>query len=212
VVLSLFNHGRPPVGDHLFFFYATGVMPFYLFIHVIDHSQYQFFDNYHLFQIPIITRLDTVLAMALTEFFIGGAVVVVTFSVFSLISYGPISNNYIECVFAMMAIWLFSFGLGLIIAIVTNLYRSFSNVWLITQRFLYITSGVFFVPQNMPEWAREILAWNPVLQSIDWFRSGIFEQYDPPWLDKPYLVGAGFATTVIGLMMEWALRRRMKAQ
>ncbi len=43
-------------GDRLFFFYATGVMPFYMFIHVMDHSQNRFLDNLGLLQIPLVTR------------------------------------------------------------------------------------------------------------------------------------------------------------
>jgi capsular polysaccharide transport system permease protein len=160
VVLSLFNNGQPPIGDQLFFFYATGVMPFYLFIHVIDNAQNQFLDKANILQVPIITRLDVVLAVAITELLIMTAVIVVTFGTFSLISYGPPSDNQIQCVFAMLAVWLFAFGLGLICAVMTNLYRGWANGWLIVQRFLYIASGVFFIPLNMPAWVREPLSWN----------------------------------------------------
>jgi capsular polysaccharide transport system permease protein len=212
VVLSLFNNGRPPIGDRLFFFYATGVMPFYLFIHVIDHAQNQFLDKAAVLQVPIITRLDVVLAVAITELLIITAVIVVTFGTFSLMSYGPPSDNQIQCVFAMLAVWLFAFGLGLICAVMTNLYRPWANGWLIVQRFLYVASGVFFIPLNMPGWIREPLSWNPLLQCIEWFRTGLFMRYDPPWLDKSYVVGVALATTVVGLMLERALRRKMRTQ
>ena len=33
-------------------------------------------------------------------------------------------------------------------------------------------------------------------------------RYDPPWLDKSYLVGVAFATIIVGLMLERALRRK----
>jgi capsular polysaccharide transport system permease protein len=110
----------------------------------------------------------------------------------------------------MLAIWLFAFGLGLICAVMTNLYRPFAHGWMILQRFLYFISGVFFIPLNMPAWVREPLTWNPLLQGIEWFRTGFFMRYDPPWLDKAYLVGIAFATTIVGLMLERALRRKMK--
>ena len=211
VVLSVFNHGRAPIGDHLFFFYATGVMPFYLFLHVVDHSQHQFLDSTSILQIPIVTRLDLVLAAAIAELLIMTATVVMTFGIFALISYGPESDNQIECVFAMMAVWVFAFGIGLISAVMTNLYRPWGYGWLVVNRFLYFLSGVFFIPLNMPVWVREPLSWNPLLQGIEWFRTGFFMRYDPPWLDKSYLVGAAFATLIVGLMLERALRRKAKA-
>jgi capsular polysaccharide transport system permease protein len=212
IVLSLFNNGRPPIGDHLFFFYATGVMPFYMFIHVMDHSQNQFLDNLGLLQIPLVTRLDVVLGMAIAELLINAATIVATFGTFALISYGPSSDNHIEAVYAMLAVWLFAFGLGLISAVVNNLYRPWANGWLILQRFLYIASGVFYIPQSMPDWIREILVWNPILQAIEWFRTGFFSGYDPPWLDKPYLLGVAFATAIVGMMLERTMRRKMKSQ
>jgi capsular polysaccharide transport system permease protein len=211
VVMSVFNHGRAPIGEHLFFFYATGVMPFYLFLHVVDHSQNLFLDSTSVLQIPIINRLDLVLSAAIAELLIMTAAVVVTFGIFALISYGPQSDNQIECVFAMVAVWLFAFGVGLISAVMTNLYRPWAHGWLIVQRFLYFLSGVFFIPLNMPGWVREPLSWNPLLQGIEWFRTGFFVHYDPPWLSKSYLVGAAFATIIVGLMLERGLRRKMKA-
>jgi capsular polysaccharide transport system permease protein len=212
VVLSFFNNGRPPLGDHLFFFYATGVMPFYMFIHVMDHSQNQFLDNIGVLQIPLVTRLDVVLGMAIAELLINAATVVATFGAFALFSYGPSSDNHIEAVYAMLAVWLFAFGLGLISAVANNLYRPWSYGWLILQRFLYVASGVFYIPQSMPDWIRDALAWNPLLQGIEWFRTGFFRGYDPPWLDKPYLLGVAFATVVVGMMLERTLRRKMKYQ
>lgn len=212
IVLSLFNGGHPPIGDHLFFFYATGVMPFYLFIHVIDHSQNIFQDNIGVLQVPVIARLDLVLAMALTELLVGFTTIVVTFGAFELLSYGPRSDNQIEAVYATLSVWLFALGLGLISAVMTNVYKTWSNGWMIVQRFLYVASGVFFLPQSMPEWIREPLVWNPLLQCIEWFRSGFFRSYEPPWLDKSYVLGIAFATTITGLILERALRHRMKTQ
>lgn len=212
IVLSLFNDGRPPIGNQLFFFYATGVLPFYLFIHVVDHSQNLFLDNISVLQVPVISRLDLVLAMALTELLIGVTTVVVTFGAFALFSYGPRSDNQIEAVLAMLAIWLFALGLGLISAVMNNLYRGWLNGWFVIQRFLYVVSGIFFIPQMMPGWVRDALVWNPLLVGIEWFRTGFFRQYDPPWIDKTYVVGAAFATTLVGLLLERALRRRMRVQ
>ena len=34
---------------------------------------------------------------------------------------------------------------------------------------------------------RDILAWNPILHAVDWFRSSFFAEYEPHWLDRSYL-------------------------
>ena len=61
----------------------------------------------------------------------------------------------------------------------------------------------------MPDWARDILAWNPLLHAIDWFRAGFFVSYQPHWLDRRFLIIVALLATLGGLTIERALRRRL---
>jgi capsular polysaccharide transport system permease protein len=76
-------------------------------------------------------------------------------------------------------------------------------------RVLYFTSGIFYVPGMMPDWARDILAWNPLLHAIDWFRAGFFASYQPHWLDRSYLVILAILALLCGLGLERGLRRKL---
>jgi capsular polysaccharide transport system permease protein len=71
-------------------------------------------------------------------------------------------------------------------------------------------TGIFYVPGMMPDWARDILVWNPVLQSVDWFRAGFFSAYQPHWLDRSYLIVVAISALAIGLAIERGLRRRLR--
>jgi len=70
-------------------------------------------------------------------------------------------------------------------------------------------TGIFYVPGMMPDWARDILAWNPLLHAIDWFRAGFFVGYAPHWLDRSYLVILAVSALLTGLGLERGLRRRL---
>lgn len=70
-------------------------------------------------------------------------------------------------------------------------------------------TGIFYVPGMMPVWARDILAWNPLLHAIDWFRAAFFSAYQPHWLDRSYLTICAILMLVAGLGVERALRRRL---
>ena len=61
-------------------------------------------------------------------------------------------------------------------------------------------------------WARDTLAWNPLLHAIDWFRAGFFVDYQPHWLDRRYLLMAAVLSVLIGLALERGLRRRLSPQ
>ena len=70
-------------------------------------------------------------------------------------------------------------------------------------------TGIFYVPGMMPDWARDILAWNPLLHAIDWVRAGFFDTYQPHWLDRSYLMIAAILALLAGLSLERGLRRRL---
>ena len=210
VVLAIFNQGRPPLGTELFFFYATGVLPFYLFIHVVDHNLNIFADNQNLLQVPLINRLDLVFAVAIAELITGAATTFLVFTGFYLLGHGERTDNVIAAAGGYLAVWLLALGIGLVLAVLNNQSRMVQRVWTSVQRALYFLSGIFFLAQQMPDWVRAILVWNPLLLCIEWFRTGFFPQYAPPWLDKLYVVAIAGALIVTGLMLERALRRRLK--
>jgi capsular polysaccharide transport system permease protein len=209
-VLTTFNHGRPPIGNNLFFFYATGVMPYLMFIHVVDHSLNIFNDNRTILQVSLIRRLDIVIANSIAELIIDGTCAVIIFSTFVLGGYGSSSDRQMDAILAFFTIWVFALGFGMIGAVLNNLTPLFQKSWYTGARFMYFLSGIFYLAESIPQYYRDFLVWNPMLVGIEWFRSGFFPQYHPPWIDKPYMVTMAFAFVVAGLILEKSLRRHMK--
>ena len=103
----------------------------------------------------------------------------------------------------------FGCGCGYINAVLTVFFRSWDKTYSQLTRILYFISGIFYVPAMMPDWARDTLAWNPLLHAIDWFRAGFFQSYQPHWLDRSYLVGLAILALLGGLALERALRRKL---
>ena len=109
----------------------------------------------------------------------------------------------------MFAVWVFGCGFGFINAVINAFSKSWDKIWAQLTRILYFCSGIFYVPGMMPEWIRDILAWNPLLHAVDWFRSGFFQEYEPHWLDRSYLSTVAIATLLAGFGLERGLRRRL---
>jgi ABC-type polysaccharide/polyol phosphate export permease/tetratricopeptide (TPR) repeat protein len=210
VVLTIFNNGRAPIGNNLFFFYSTGVMPFYLMLHVVDHTMNIYTENASVLQVSRIRRIDLVVAVALTELLIGAMTTTLIFSLFFAFGYGETLDNISAAVAAYLAVWLFAFGVGFIGSVVNNLTKLWQQSWITVSRMLYFLSGIFFIPQMMPDWARDIVVWNPLLVGIEWFRSGFFPGYSPPWIHRTYMVGVSLACIIVGAALERALRRRLR--
>ena len=100
-------------------------------------------------------------------------------------------------------------GVGFVNAVLQTLSRSWDKLWNNATRLLYFFSGIFYVPGMMPDWARDILAWNPLLHAIDWFRAGFFVDYQPHWLDRRYLLMAAVLSVLVGLALKRGLRCRL---
>jgi capsular polysaccharide transport system permease protein len=132
------------------------------------------------------------------------------FSLFFAFGYGETLDNISAAVAAYLAVWLFAFGVGFIGSVVNNLTKLWQQSWITVSRMLYFLSGIFFIPQMMPDWARDIVVWNPLLVGIEWFRSGFFPGYSPPWIHRTYMVGVSLACIILGAALERGLRRRLR--
>ena len=68
VVFYTLNRAPAPIGDNIFFFYLTGVVPFLMFTHVSQDVMGSAEANNALLQLPIVKRTDVMVAQALRQF------------------------------------------------------------------------------------------------------------------------------------------------
>jgi capsular polysaccharide transport system permease protein len=208
VIFSIFNRGHPPLGEDWFFFYATGVIPFLLWSHVTSNGFHGLVSNLMVLQIPAIGRLDVLLASALVDLVVGIAMGVAMFWGLWLAGNGPLPRDPLAAAQSVAVLWCFAFGLSVINATVETVNGTWLRVWPSIIRLQYFTAGIFYVPQEMPDWLRDVLVLNPLLQCLEWFRTAFFDQYAPPWLDREYTVICSLIVVMLGFTLEAALRRR----
>ena len=100
-------------------------------------------------------------------------------------------------------------GMGMINAVLSAFFAGWSRIWGALASVLYFSSGTFFIPRMMPVPVREILKWNPVLQTIELVRVHYFHEPPPEWLMPGYLAGLALVILATGLGLERLFRRRM---
>ena len=203
------NSGRPPIGDSLFLFYVTGLMPFLMFSHVSYDVMGATEANNVLLMLPIVKRTDVMVAQAVrqlaTELFVG----IIIFSTSGLLGEQALPADLLRCATAILLLWLLGIGVGAVGMVVAEMFPSYRTFYDALLRMLYFTSGIYFSALMMPDWVRSWLEWNPILQAIELFRSGFFRQYEPHWLDVNYLILWVIASIGIGFAMERSLRGKM---
>ena len=208
-VFSLLMHGNPPIGTHFFIFYFTGLIPYYIFIHTSTSMTHAVTGNGSLLQLPLVTPFDVILSRGLLEFATDIVVAVILLAGFATFGLPALPDNLWGAASALIATALLGCGMGFVNAVLQVLFRSWDKLWNNATRLFYFFSGIFYVPGMMPDWARDILAWNPLLHSIDWFRASFFSGYQPHWLDRRYLTVCAVLALAAGVWIQRALRRRL---
>lgn len=209
-VFFLLNTAPPPVGDNLFLFYITGLLPFLMFAHVSQELMAASGTGSMLFMLPVVRRTDVMAAQALRQLGTELCVELLIFGAAGLGGLQAMPADLLTCMTALLALWLLAVGVGSISMVVVGLFPSYATFYEAVIRLLYFGSGIYYSPIAMPDWVRAYLVWNPVLQAIEFFRSGFFTQYQPHWLDVNYLALWALSSVGIGLAMERALRGRME--
>jgi ABC-type polysaccharide/polyol phosphate export permease len=187
----------------------TGIIPYHLFVHASSNMTYAISSNGSLLQLPPVTTFDVVVARGVLELVTDLLVAIILLAGFAALGLGAVPHDLWGASLALLAVWLFGCGCGFVNAVLNVFCKSWDKVWVQLTRLLYFCSGIFFVPGMMPDWARDLLAWNPVLQGVDWFRAAFFAEYAPHWLDRGYLLMLALLAVLLGVGLERGLRRRL---
>ena len=209
LAFKVLMHSQPPIGTQFFIFYYTGIIPYHLFVHSSSSMTYAVTSNGSLLQLPLVSTFDVIIARGLLELVTDLLVAIILLAGFGAIGLGTMPDDFAGLSASVAAVWAFGCGCGFINAVITGFCKSWDKIWAQLTRLLYFCSGIFYVPGMMPDWVRGILAWNPVLHAVDWFRSSFFVDYEPHWLDRTFLLIAAGVTLSAGLALERCLRRQL---
>jgi capsular polysaccharide transport system permease protein len=209
LVFAVLMRGRPPIGEEFFIFYYTGIIPYHMFVHTSSSMTYAIAGNGSLLQLPLVGTFDVLMARGLLELLTDTLVAVVLLAGFGALGLGALPQDFAGVSTSLLVMWLLGCGCGFLNAVINAFAKSWDKIWAQLTRLLYFCSGIFYVPGMMPDWIRDILAWNPVLHAVDWFRSSFFREYEPHWLDRSYLLTFAIVTLLAGLGLERGLQRRL---
>jgi capsular polysaccharide transport system permease protein len=208
-VFSLLMRGSPPIGANFFVFYFTGLIPYHVFVHTSTSMTHGVISNAPILQLPLVTSFDVILARGILEFVTDIVAATILLAGFGAFGMPAMPDNLLGISVALIVTASLGCGVGFVNAVLQTLFRSWDKLWNNATRLFYFFSGIFYVPGMMPDWARDILVWNPLLHAIDWFRAAFYASYQPHWLDRRYLVICAFVALATGLGVERCLRRRL---
>jgi capsular polysaccharide transport system permease protein len=195
-----------PFGDSTALFISTGIVPFMTYNYLTRFMMIQLIRNRSLLSFPEVKVLDMLLATALLEILSAACVVIVFFIIAWFAGVDAWPRDVVQAAYALGASVLLGLGFGFFNGAIAIALPSWYMGYSIVVIIFWVTSGVYFVPDSLPAVAREMLAYNPILQCIEWMRSAYYEGYGNLILDRPYVIGVGIVATFLGLVLERAIR------
>ena len=197
----------PPLGNNFIFFYATGYLPFSLYLNVSGTMSRALSFSRPLLMYPAVTWIDALVARfvlntitnILIAYILLGALMAIT-DTQTVLSMQPI-------VIAMALAALLGAGVGTMNCLLMGLFPVWSIIWSILTRPLFLMSGIILLYEQLPTVARDILWYNPLMHITGLMRQGFFPMYAPQYLSLSFVVFVSMILLALGLLL---LRRHNK--
>ena len=201
-----------PIGTDSAVFFGTGVLPYILFFYPGRWIMLCVMQNRQLLGLPAVKPNDIIAARCIVE--VSAALWVTFIFVLILFTFGvdALPHHVNDAILAILATLYLAIAVGWTAAIMYALMRAWLGVQIGLFIVMYFTSGVFFVPTNLPAKIRDLLWFNPLLHSVEWLRSAYYDGYGYGMLSKSYLLWYATVVLFIGLVLERAVRGRLMLQ
>ena len=196
-----------PYGPSLAVFFATGILTIEFFNKLSNTLMTAFQANKALLTYPLIKETDTLFARAALISATYALIMAIFFGSLSIIGLGaiPAQPGTLLCAFTVIAFMGFSFGT--LNAFIDSIWDSWRHIEKVLTRPLIFISGVFYVPSQLPQEAKDMLYYNPVIHLVEWMREGFYPNYNSTILDPQYPIIIGLIMLMVGLAGERFTRK-----
>lgn len=198
----------PSLGTSFLLFYATGYLPFSLYSDIAQKVMQALKFSKALLAYPRVTWLDAILARTILNLLTG-------ITVFCLLITGILlvveTRTILDIRPVAAGLGLAAsvgLGVGMMNCLLTGLYPVWQRLWTIISRPLFLASGIFFLYEDMPEIAQDILWWNPLLHAAGEVRRGFYPTYEAAYVSLIY--GYGVALVLIALALVFLRRHHSR--
>ena len=191
---------QPPLGTSFLLFYATGYLPFDLYRLLERKVATAMRYSRALLAYPGVTWLDAILARFLLTTLTSVAVfciiitgVLIAVDTRSVIQYEPIIAGLVMAA-------LLGLGVGMVNCLIAAYLPIWSTFWGIVTRPLFLASGIFFLYDDLPAKAQQLLWWNPLIHVTGLLRRGFYPTYQASYVSQSYGFALAMVLILIGLI------------
>jgi capsular polysaccharide transport system permease protein len=210
LIFDLVFHRRVPLGKSTALFALTGFVPFHLYNKVAMYVTNAVSGNRGLLTLPPITPYDVVWARSIVE---ANTYLLVAFIMFvGLLLNGitdAVPSDILIVILACTLCICFSIGVGMINIAIASYFHGWLILFSVLSFPMWLLSGVWYLPEQVPEGMRQWMLYNPIMHMVVLFRMGFYPDYVSVYLDLPYAVGSAAVAIAIGMALIKVCQRRV---
>ena len=191
----------PPLGTNFAIFYASGLVPFLMYMDIGNKVMDSLRFSQRLLVYPRVTFLDALMARFILNLL---TQLMVAYFLYTGILYfldTRTSPDLLKIALSLTMAAALALGIGSLNCFLTGMMPSWQRVWAILNRPLFLISCIFFVYETVPEPYRSVLWYNPLVHVVGQMRSGFYPYYDAPYVSPAYVFAISLICFALGLVM-----------
>jgi capsular polysaccharide transport system permease protein len=189
----------PALGSSFALFFATGYLSFQFYQQTANYVNSAIKSNRSLLTYPNVAPIDTIAARAILQIVTTGFVAVTVLTGLQLSLRVPQTIAFAPLLEAAGLAALLGVSIALLNTVMFQKYPLYEQIYNIIHRPLFMISGIFFLPDAIPNPYREIVLINPLVHVTMLFRTGFYPSYRAAGLDLPYLIMVVVSALMIGM-------------
>ncbi|MGD9880570.1 MAG: ABC transporter permease [Reyranella sp.] len=210
LVFSYLLKRHAPIGHNTALFLLTGIVPYFLFSKMAIYVSGAVGGNRSLLTLPPVKLPDVIAARvvleATTYLFVGSLMFLALYlgGVSEAIPRDPLAVAE-ACAVAVC----FGLAVGVINIVLVSFFHNWMTIYSLFNFPLWFFSGIWFLPEQVPQPYRDYLLYNPIMHILLWFRTGFYRDFKAVYLDPAYVIGVTAVALTIGLALMRVARRKV---
>jgi capsular polysaccharide transport system permease protein len=208
VVLTVLNRA-PPIGTNATIFYGLSILPFVIFVYPSRQILIALPMNRPLLYFPRVKIIDVFVARGLLEtangMAVAGVVLLVLF--FATGEFEP--RDPAGIMWAVLLTIYVGIAWGAYNSLIAHLFPFWAIIFNLFFPLIWMASGILLNVHGLPAPFQRYLAFNPVLQCIEYVRYSYYEGYPSDILDVGYAFWFATCLLAFALLIERLFRRQL---
>ena len=143
----------------------------------------------------MVRPLDAVLAKFVTDFLTMFVVGVLLFAGIILYYALPVNLDLAAASTASCSWGCSGSGIGTLNCVLFGFWPTWTNIWNVLTKPLFIISGMFYTFESLPPQAQAILWYNPLVHAVGLMRAGFYGGYDAAYVSPLYVLASRAAAS-----------------